>query len=367
MSESNRPTIRLTDDADKVVGEGKAETSSPDSVQTPRASVTEEEREADGFSYQAGGGESAGSEDQNPAPRRGRLGDDEIEAKSGDYLLSFGHPGSGKTTFQSFLSYYITHVGPFNARPLLDPEDTALGWEPMATYNDWIKLWRDGRFPPSNPMDDSDIRELTFEVTPREGVKTPLTFSFLEVSGELLREVMAERDRDPALTSTVLRYLANEKIGVILCLIVDPDHDEGRENDLLFQNLFTFLDVNLPGFRDRASLALLISKPETGLDMLKEAKPGFRHYAELRGDLCEDYIETFLPATYSILESWPNKKRVQIMTLHLGEVVEAAGGPQIRKRDYKDIEKIFGWIYTEFTGERLGPKWWQKALQWIKD
>ncbi|MEX0730385.1 MAG: hypothetical protein WED00_00125 [Aquisalimonadaceae bacterium] len=363
MTESKRKTIRLRKEANNGTDEEATSTISPGSFSTQGRASTPETSNPD---PSRSAGTPLSTSDSAPA-LRGRLRDDDIEAKTGDYLLSFGYPGSGKTTFQSFLSYYVTHVGSFQARPLIDPEDSALGWEPMATYNDWIKLWRDGRFPPPNPMDDSDIRELTFEVKPKEGVKTPLTFSFLEVSGELMREVMADRDRDPGLTDTVRRYLANESIRMILVLIVDPEHDQRGENDLLFQNLFTFLDVNFPGFRERASLALLISKPDTALYMLKREKPGFRHYAELRGDLCEDYIETFLPATYNVLDSWPNQGRVQIMTLHLGEVVQEGGEPRIVKHDHRDIEKIFSWIYTQFTGARLGPKWWQKALQWIRE
>lgn len=310
---------------------------------------------------------SSGPLSQDPLnrPVRGRLRDDDIEAKSGNYLMSFGYAGAGKTTFQSFLAYYVNHSPEFRSRLIVDPESSVQGWEPQAIYNDWLKLWTQGDFPKPTDVDDSAIRELTFEVNPKKGVKTPAKFSFLEVSGELLRQVIAHEE-DPNLTETIRRYFENPSIRMTLVLLVDPEHDQDGANDLLFQNLFTFLEVNYPGFAARSSLALLISKPEQALTMLKNAQPGLRHHAELRGDLCEDYIETFLPGTYNIFDSWPNPERTAIMTLHLGEVEGEGDHARLVSPDYKDISSIFNWLYHDITRERLGPKWWQRIYEWIR-
>jgi hypothetical protein len=280
--------------------------------------------------------------------------------------MSFGYAGAGKTTFQSFLAYYVNHSSEFRSRLVLDPESSLQGWEPQAIYNDWLRLWWQGDFPKPTLTNDSDIRELTFEVNPKKGVKTPATFSFLEVSGEQLRKVIADNQEDPNLTETIRRYFENPSIRMTLVLLVDPEHDQDGANDLLFQNLFTFLEVNYPGFAARSSLALLISKPETALAMLKNAQPGLRHHAELRGDLCEDYIETFLPGTYNIFDSWPSPERTAIMTLHLGEVEGEGDHARLVSPDYKDISSIFNWLYHDITRERLGPKWWQRIYEWIR-
>lgn len=299
-------------------------------------------------------------------PVRGRLRDDDIESKSGNYLVTFGYPGAGKTTFQSFLAYYVNHSSEFRSRLVVSPEDSVQGWEPQAIYNEWLKLWRQGIFPRRNEIQDHDIRELSFEVNPKKGVRTPLKFSFLEVSGELMRTVIADEREDPNLTETIRRYFENSSIRMTLVLMIDPDHDQAGENDLLFQNLFTFLEVNYPGFADRSSLALLISKPERALSMLKNARPGLKHHASLHGELCEDYIEAFLPATYNIFDAWPSTERTSIMTLHLGEMEGSEGDPRLVSPDYKDISSIFEWFYYDFTRERLGPKWWQRVFEWIK-
>lgn len=338
------------------VGEsGRIDEERPNSV--PRHDLSSENSEPSEFPFED-------FEKYSPPTRRGRLKDDDIESKVGNYLLTFGFAGAGKTTFQSFLAHYITNIGDLDTNPVLNPEETSMGWEALATYNEWMRMWQKGEFPPSNPVDEGDIRELTFEVVPREGRQIPLEFSFLEASGELMSEVMVERSEDPHLVETLARYFGNPNINVCLCFLVDPGH--GGENDLLFQNLLSFLKVNFPGLTNRISLAVLVSKPKTALKQLKLQEPGFRHHAELRGDVIEDYLEVFYPRLFKLVESWPEQDKVGVLTLHLGEVQETASGAFLVKSDFRDIEKIFEWLYQQFTGHILGPTWFQRIWHWVR-
>jgi hypothetical protein len=282
-----------------------------------------------------------------------------------NYLLSFGFPGSGKTTFQSFLVYYLTHIGPFDAHPRINPLGNSQGWDPMVTFNEWIRLWHQGKFPPANPVDKNDIRELAFDINPLQSKRQPpLELSLIEVSGEFMARVIAERDHDPDLVDAVANLFGDEQINLTLVFIIDPDH--GDENDVLFQNLVTFLDVYFPGVRERMSLAIMISKPEASLQLLQTRHPEYSHHTELRGDLCEDYVRLMAPRTNRILDSWPSSQRVQLMTLHLGELGSQDGEPRVHRIDYTDIEAIFGWLYTQFTGMGLGPSLWQQLLEWLR-
>jgi hypothetical protein len=56
-----------------------------------------------------------------------------------------------------------------------------------------------------------------------------------------------------------------------------------------------------------------------------------------------------------------------VMTLHLGEMERQEGYTRLIRPDYKDISKIFEWVYHDFTHERLGPKWWQRLINWLRD
>lgn len=295
----------------------------------------------------------------------GRLRDDPIEEKVGNYLLTFGFSGSGKTILQSFLAYYLTHVGPFDAQVLVDPEASHQGWAPMALYNAWMRRWRNGEMPRRTDTKDEDIRELSFAITPKVGVKTPVTFSFLEISGELMKTVIAEQHDDPRISKTLGRYFENPNISIILCLVIDPEM--GHENDLLFQNLISFLETNWPDYQNRMGLSVLISKPELSLSALKAFDSRFKHYSELRGDVCEHFVKTFAPRTYKILDAWPDQKRVQIMSLYLGESEGHDARRGVERPDYRDIEAIFSWLYFQFTGSTLGRRWWQKAWDWLRE
>ncbi|BAU57658.1 hypothetical protein HH1059_09640 [Halorhodospira halochloris] len=285
--------------------------------------------------------------------------------QTSNYLLSFGFPGSGKTTFQSFLVYYLTHIGPFDAHPRINPLGNAQGWDPMVTFNEWIRLWHQGKFPPANPVDERDIRELAFDIQPLQGKRQPpLELSLVEVSGEFMARVIAERDHDPDLVDAVADLFGDDQINLTLVFIIDPDH--GDENDVLFQNLVTFLDVHFPGARERMSLAIMISKPEASLQLLQSRYSEYSNHTELRGDLCEDYVRLMAPRTHRILDSWPSLQRVQLMTLHLGELGSQDGEPRVHRIDYTDIEAIFGWLYSQFTGSGLGPSVWQQFLEWLR-
>lgn len=307
--------------------------------------------------------ESLTAESVSPS-ERGALMDDPLEERQGNYLLSFGFPGSGKTTFQSFLAYYFTHIGPYEAQPRVAPQESVQGWEPLAVFNEWMRLWGQGAFPPANPVDEGDIRELSFRIQPLRRASKATELSFLEVSGELMTQVIADRVRDPSMIATLNRYFGNEQLRLILVLVVDPE--QGVENDILFQNLFAFLDLHFPRLRERTSLAVLVSKPMQALGQLQMLDERYRDHTELSAELCETFVQRFTPRTYRILDGWSDQQRVQLMALHLGEVTEGGEAPRLSRPDYGDIHDIFLWIYGQLTGERPAPPWWQRVLEWFR-
>jgi len=340
----------------------RPETSSPRDVPAEREPFVEP----------VSAGEAPADAPPEGTARKRRLRDDDLEQRSGHYILSYGLPGAGKTAFQSFLSYYLNHAGPFSTTLRFDPETSAQGWEPQALVNQWTRDWSAGRFPERTSAAEDDIRELCFRVVPRSGARAPLEFGFLEVGGELMRRVIVDTNLEPSLSQTLRSYLANPAIDLMLLLIVDPE--QGRENDLLFDNLLTHLAVIVPDLRSRARLGVLISKPQLALRQLRETNQGLAHYPVLRGELCEDYLREFTPRTFQLFEDWPNPGRTAVMALHLGESATldppdghaAAGAIRITRPDYADIERITGWIYRQFTGETLGPTRLQRWLHWLR-
>lgn len=299
--------------------------------------------------------------------RKGSLKDDDIEGKKGNYIISFGKAGSGKTVFQSFLIYYLTHSGRFSTNLVISPEDTAIGWDGQRLYNEWISTWQNGDFPKGTDAKEESIKELTVSVKPKIGNCEEVNISFLEIAGELMEKIIPADERNPELITTLVRYFQNQNIKFTFLLFVDPK--TARVDDILFDNLFTFIRINFPDLINSMSLGVVISKPEESLGVFKKNFPGYGHYVEIKGDLCEDYIERMTPRLYQTFNSWEPQNRVQIMTMSLGEVEvnnETNASILVRK-NYHDIERIFAWLYNQITGQKLGLNWWQKLLKWLQE
>lgn len=307
-----------------------------------------------------------GGIDAGPIPevRRSRLLSEDISKKQGNYIFTFGFPGSGKTTFHSFLIRYLMQVGPFKTEPLSRTHNGDTDYDAMRVVTKWMSEWQEGRFPEPTPIGEDEIRELTFEVQPLQGIRTPLEFTFLEVSGEMLQTVMPTEYQDPALSRVIRQLLENRNINLIMFLLLNP---EVHNNDALFFNFMNYMDKNL-GFdiRERTSLGIIVSKPEEALSTLKRLRSGFEAVAEIRGDYTEDFIEAFAPSTYRIWYDWPNPKKKMLARIYIGEIKRDGQKPRLIRPDFGSVERIFAWMYFQFTGRKLGPTLWQRMIRWIK-
>lgn len=298
------------------------------------------------------------------APVRAPLLDDDIEMRRGNYIITFGFPGSGKTTFQSSLLRYLFHVGPFATEPMHEVgSGSAPNFESSRVITQWMEQWRAGTFPKSNAIGEHEIREIAIRVQPVEGVKTELELGMLEVSGEMMQSVIPTDFSEPKISRVVQSYLANPHVNLAIILLVNPEVDD---NDSLFLNLLTYLDANLPhDVRERSGLMLLVSKPDAALKKLKEVDRNYAMLSDLKGDAIEDYIEKFCPATYRFWDQWPSPKKKMIGRVYLGEIEQDGDKAKLIRPDFRSVENIFSWIYTHFTGRRLGPGRFRRLLNWL--
>lgn len=286
---------------------------------------------------------------------------DEVANKSGNYIFSFGAPGSGKTTFQWFLMRYLMEYGDFVTRIDVPEKANTPDWEGRRILNEWKTQWVEGRFPESTGSQESDIREVTLEVRPMQGEKTPCKLSFLEISGELLRMVDPTMVDTPRLADTIHAYLSNEKIRFLTVLMLHPDDER---NDNLFASFMSYLDRIHPGIKSRMSIAIIVSKPEESLRKLQTFgdREGRTDYFEFDDAALHAYVDAFASEAYQTFRSWPEQRRSLMCSLYIGKIDREAGEAILRKPDYENIAGIFGWIYTQFTGKRLGLTFWQRAF-----
>jgi len=258
-----------------------------------------------------------------PPQKRGLRVEDIAARNKGNHIMSFGFPGSGKTTFQWFLMMYLIHEGAFQTTVRVPETLNGEDWDGRRTINDWTSLWIEGRFPEPTQASESDIREITAHVVPTEGKRIDLEFSFLEVSGELLKLAIPEADRRPQITPLIHEHFKNclEKphCKIVLMLLLHPDVEE---NDRLFASFIAYLDKKFPGLREHMSLGVIISKPETSLARLRKfgSSDGRFNYDHFDGEALEDYLNRFCGETYTIWRDWPVQDATLLAPLHLGEI-----------------------------------------------
>lgn len=287
----------------------------------------------------------------------------ELDAREGNYIISFGYPGSGKSNFQSFLARWIERGGEFvPGVGSIDAWDNS-----KRLINLWREDWDANRFAGPTDRGPNNITEVRLSARPKSGQKTPLTFGFLEMPGEEQQRVIPE-DGSPSLMSPALvKFLRNKKINAILVLFVDPERRAGqRPNDTIFMNLLDYMDANFsPDEVERLSLLLVVPKPARALSYLRqlpaarERYQGIDHAEDLNSDLLRLFLELTIPGTYARVTEWPGKW--DYARFYIGDVVEGES-TMYTNPSLDDTSKIFAWIYQIFTGRELGKSRWEKFL-----
>lgn len=282
--------------------------------------------------------------------------------KEGNYLISFGFPGSGKTTFQWMMMNYLMNEGPFHADIGVPTGSNGEDWEGRKIINEWTTQWIEGRFPEATKSSENDIREINVKADTTAGKKLSVDFNFLEVSGELLRLTLPTAGHDPHLVPLLHAYLNNPRLKFTMMLMLHPDVEE---NDQFFASFMTFLDKQFPSLRDRMSFGIIVSKPEASLAKLREFgdSSGRTYFEKLDEDALEAYLNRFCGQTYKAWLKWPGKNNTMLCPLYLGETVEREGETYLQNPNFDHIEKIFFWLFEQFTGKRPGPTMFQTMMR----
>lgn len=278
----------------------------------------------------------------------------------GNYLFSFGFPGSGKTTFQWMLMNYIINEGPFLTTVKVPVRKNGEDWNGRQLINEWKDQWIEGRFPDPTKTGDLAISEISANVKTTQGKKLEMDFSFLEVSGEELRSVLPKQDgKPPQLSKLISAYLENPRLKFVVALMINP---EDEQNDKLFASFFSYVDARYPGLKDRMSLLVIISKPHLAHQRLIEygSIDGRRAFDQFDGAAIMAFLARFCPETYQKWESWPDHNKTMLAQLHLGNVEQNGLEMILTDPEYDDIQSIFLWLFEQFTGTRPGPTFWQK-------
>lgn len=287
--------------------------------------------------------------------------------RRGNYILTFGMPRAGKTTFQNFLIRYLVEGS--DASFALDPLPIDGQPESMLLLKEWRKQWQNGEL--ATPTEVGQPKEFGFRVTPIGPYKgkAELEFGFFEVSGEDLKTVLVERKSGTIVKQSLPRdlehFLVNRNIRFILVLVCDGD-DPSRDDEL-FSDFLEYLG-QIHGkysrqFRQGTPVLILVSKPRLTLTKITPL-------ADVNGATqAVQAVKTFLPLTHGSLVRWGAD--VQAALLDIGKIEPIALPTEKQAKDrlvepnYEHIGHIFKWIYEHFTGTPLGPTFMQRLWHYF--
>lgn len=296
---------------------------------------------------------------------------EDAQSRDGNYVLSLGLGGSGKSTFHSFLLRFIEQSGKLEYEMKIP--QLRSGEEDHQTrnlINQWRAKWSRGEFVAPTATSEAAIREIKYSVVPTWGVKSVLDFGMIEVSGELLRQVQGGRTGRQSLPEAVHHLIANPHVNLVVLMMVHPDTPN---NDILLTNFIDYVNQHFPERQRQISLGVIIANPDRALEQMIARTGGensspFAHYQRLEDQAVIDYMKTMAPGIMAKWNAWPEKDRM-LVPLRLGDIEvvsqEEQDGAVISRLispDFTDVEKIFDWLYHKFTGKRRGPTLIQRIL-----
>ncbi|MFG5379706.1 hypothetical protein [Yoonia sp. R2-816] len=299
---------------------------------------------------------------------------EDAQARNGNYVLSLGLGGSGKSTFHSFLLRYIEQSGKLDFEMKIPRLRS--GEEDHQTrnlLNQWRSKWSRGEFVLPTAASEAAIREINYSVVPSQGIKVPLDFGLIEVSGELLKQVQGGRTGRQSLPEAVHHLIANPRVNLVVLMMVHPDTPN---NDILLTNFIDYVNQNFQERRSQISLGVIIANPDRALEQMisqtggDDASP-FSHYQRLEDQAVIDYMRTMAPGIMAKWVAWPERDRM-LVPMRLGDIdfvvnpnQKGAMIPRLVAPDFTDVEKVFDWLYHRFTGKRRGPTFFQRLFNSI--
>lgn len=303
----------------------------------------------------------------------------------GNFVVTIGWAGSGKTTFQNFLIRYIDErlkrVG-FRMLPK-EVEDAA---DAERLLDAWRQSWREGHFQLSNATKPPG--QYSFKVIPpdKSRFKKNLEFGFVEIDGEQfgslvpslikkkaeglvqrLGQNIQRKKSEPVMPPSILSLLSNNKVQPFIVLVCDGEElgrmERRPTDDELFTAFLQFVehrlrDGSIKRLRKEARIMILVSKPDEArraLDSLLE----LGHPEDL--SIARRVAKLYLPNTLvEIEQGW--KQKPYITSLNLGETEGEGDDRRLVEPNYRNISRIFDVMYERMTHSSTKLGFWQKLF-----
>lgn len=243
-----------------------------------------------------------------------------------NYVFIFGKPYVGKTVITTSIINYLSTE---SRHGLLRIKDNKVG---ITFLDRAINFFRKQQFPERTVK--GSLTEVDVEFLPFRKTKDKLALTFLEMSGEDLRQIEFGESSSNRLPTGIEVFLRAEGLSKIFILVTS--HDEASNDDYLMAKFLDYIIANDQHFQNSRVL-LLVSKWDTFIEKIG----------------INDFLKSQMPLTYRKL----HKNINAVAYFSIGKVSEIDGMPFIIKYDSKPAEKVFSWIYKTLTGKSLTTFW----------
>lgn len=283
------------------------------------------------------------------AESRTRLQDiEELEKKDTHYVFLFGNPGTGKSYITASLIYYMKtgklgtlRVANTNSR---DSEEL---------IQDMYDNFQAGRF-----IDRTDVtRKKPFEIdlifTPKDKALPKMKITFLEISGEHLKQVQVEKKNlDSGKLPDDLDTFFMAKIKMLFILVAQ--HDRAQRDSLTIDAFLDYV-LNKDENFEKSNYLLAISKWDT-------------YKGQFKNNI-EKFTADKLPNIHNRLITPKVNNAISHYTIGriMQETKNGVTTDHLIGKDITRAEVITNWLYKTITGKSLIPEptAWEKLRDYL--
>ena len=252
----------------------------------------------------------------------------ELKKRNTNFVFVFGQKQAGKSVVLGHLAYYmdICKEGMLNRSLDNGNERGAILLKKLT------KILEGQKFPDRTTV--GTVTEVGLEFIPREKKKPAMHVTFLEMSGEDLREVELSEGNQNKLPSYLDIYF-DAKIPMTFLLITDCEN--ASEDDELINDFINYINNKKVNKGNHPRILLIISK----WDKMNGAEMGI-----------EDFVQEKMKKTFNKIDIQENT----ITHYSVGDVVENGYESRIVELDFSRARKLLAWLYQVTTRKSLYPK-----------
>jgi len=273
----------------------------------------------------------------------------DIKNRRGNYIFTIGNPDCGKSTLQRFIIYRLAKRKDINLE-FCSQDDDKKHIHSSILY-DWIEELDDTYLPTRTKA--GKLQEFTLKFSQEK--KKPLSFNFLEISGEDIKTIVPTKDfeKKPELLKDLVEYLQADKSRINKRFIFVSDASTNRKSiqrttkkemneDRLFHSLLSYM-LGRDGLNfSKLNILFVVSK----WDIVDSEYKNIDEYINRNFHLTKGILDSkrcsviYTPFSVGRVEMEKSDKDTSIAKI-VGEY------------ESRYVDRIIQWMYHSYTKKQL--------------